>query len=97
MVVPSCDEVLNNFCKFDGVVFFRHLSEEIHIEYASRVTAGEAVDDLFKLATEIVPYFMGHNAETDACDLLMEIDKLDYLLEVVESTTFPRVCIYLTR
>jgi 26S proteasome regulatory subunit N1 len=55
------------------------------------------VDDLFKLAIEIVPYFMAHNAETDACDLLMEIDRLDYLLDVVESSTYQRVCIYLTR
>ena len=79
-----------------GHEYVRHLSEEIHAEYAARQTAGEAVDELFKLATEIVPYFMAHNAETDACDLLMEIDKLDYLLNVVELTTFPRVCIYLT-
>ena len=61
------------------------------------MTAGQSVDELFKLATEIVPYFMAHNAETDACDLLMEIDKLDYLLNVVEATTYQRVCIYLTR
>ncbi|CAB4037408.1 26S proteasome non-ATPase regulatory subunit 2 [Paramuricea clavata] len=39
---------------------------------------------------------MAHNAETDACDLLMEIDRLDYLLDVVESSTYQRVCIYLT-
>lgn len=77
--------------------FSRHLSEEIHVEYAARTTAGQPVEELFKLATQIVPYFMAHNAETDACDLLMEIDKLDHLLDVVEKNTYQRVCIYLTR
>lgn len=79
-----------------GHEYVRHLSEEIRIEYSSRTTAGSFVEDLFKLATLIVPYFMSHNAETDACDLLMEIERLDFLHDVVESTTFQRVCLYLT-
>ena len=78
-------------------MIFRHLSEEIHVEYSLRTTSGEPVEDLFDLTKQIVPYFMSHNAETDACDLLMEIDRLEHLLEVVELTTYQRLCIYLTR
>jgi len=40
---------------------------------------------------------MKHNAETEACDLLMEIEKLDLLVTYADETTFPRVCLYLTR
>ena len=79
------------------MLHYRHLSEEIRLEHSARVTAGTPVDDLFQLATQIVPYFMSHNAETDACDLLMEIERLDILYDVVESTTYQRVCLYLTR
>lgn len=40
---------------------------------------------------------MRHNAEADACDLLMEIERLDLLETFVDKDTFPRVCLYLTR
>ena len=52
---------------------------------------------LLKLIMEIVPYLMSHNAEAEACDALMEIEKLELLEEFVDETAFPRVCLYLTR
>lgn len=52
---------------------------------------------LEKLASEIVPYHMAHNAEADACDLAMEIEKLDMLGTYVDEDAFPRVALYLTR
>jgi len=39
----------------------------------------EGADDLLALVEEIVPYFMDHNSEHDAIDLLMEVDKLEKL------------------
>ena len=36
-------------------------------------------ESLSKIALEIVPFNMKHNAEAEACDLLMEIEKLDHL------------------
>lgn len=51
----------------------------------------------YMLLQEIVPYNMKHNGETDACDLLMEINKLDLLDQFVDKTTYSRVCLYLTR
>ena len=50
-----------------------------------------------KLAKEILPYNMSHNAETEACDLLMEIEHLQLLDNYVDENSFHRVCLYLTR
>ncbi len=40
---------------------------------------------------------MQHNAEIDACDLAMEIERLDLLEQFVDKNTFHRVCLYMTR
>ncbi len=50
-----------------------HLASEAAAEYKSRVEGEEPTEDLFHLAAEIIPYFMAHNAEADACNLLMEV------------------------
>jgi 26S proteasome regulatory subunit N1 len=52
---------------------------------------------LVELAHKIVPYNMAHNAEAEACDLLMEIECLDLLERYVDESAYPRVCLYLTR
>lgn len=57
----------------------------------------EMLDNLVKLAKQIVPYHMNHNAEAEACDLLMEIEKLDLLSDYVDESAYARVCLYLTR
>ena len=76
----------------------RHLSGEIAHEW-NELTEKDAdmKEKLLKLAKEIVPYNMHHNAEAEACDLLMEIERLDLLEEYVDESVFPRVCLYLTR
>ncbi|KHJ84078.1 hypothetical protein OESDEN_16212 [Oesophagostomum dentatum] len=38
---------------------------------------------------------MKHNAEVEACDLLIEIERLDLLMEYVEDVDHQRVCLYL--
>jgi 26S proteasome regulatory subunit N1 len=52
---------------------------------------------LVGLACKIVHYNMAHNAEAEACDLLMEIERLDLLEQYVDESAYPRVCLYLTR
>lgn len=54
-------------------------------------------EKLISLARQIVPYNMAHNAEAEACDLLMEIERLDLLEEYVDDNIYARVCLYLTR
>ena len=76
-------------------IFFRHLAEEIRLEYSER--SDGKTEDLIKLASDIIPYDMKHNAEIDACDLSMEIERLDLLERYVDESTFQRVCLYLVR
>jgi len=40
---------------------------------------------------------MSHNAEADACDLLLEIESLDELVQYVDKNTYERVCLYIVR
>lgn len=80
-----------------GHEYVRHLQGEIAEEYKRRLeTDSEAsVADLIALSEEIVPYCVMHNAEADACDLLMEIERLDLLEQHVDSKCYDRVCLYL--
>lgn len=80
-----------------GHEYVRHLSGEISAEWQEMDTGALArFEEILKLVKQIIPYDMKHNAETEACDLLMEIEKLDMLLDHVDSTTFARVCLYLS-
>jgi len=38
---------------------------------------------LYELKKNIVPYFIKHNAETDAIDLLMEANRILIILNVI--------------
>ena len=40
---------------------------------------------------------MSHNAEAEACDALMEVERLDDLDQYVDETAYTRVCLYLKR
>lgn len=72
-----------------------YISGEIGAEFRSRSDDGRPTDDLIGLAQEIVPYNMRHNAETEACDLLMELERLDLLIDHVDRDAYQRVCLYL--
>jgi len=41
-------------------------------------------DQLLKLVMQIVPSQMKHHAEAEACDLLMEVEKLNVLKDFVD-------------
>jgi 26S proteasome regulatory subunit N1 len=49
------------------------------------------------LALEIVPFFLKHNAEADAVDLLLELEAIDKLPQHVDENTYARVCLYMVR
>ena len=75
----------------------RHLSADIASEWESTETNPELRQRLLSLTNDIIPFLMRHNAEADACDLLMEIEQLDLIETFVDKDTFSRVCLYLTR
>jgi 26S proteasome regulatory subunit N1 len=87
-----------------GHEYVRSLAGEISEEYNARSLEAPAeddvdVDDLMELVDDIVPFQMQHNAEADAVDLLMEVQKLNKLVEkpVVDERNYERVCLYLLR
>lgn len=90
-----------------GHEYVRHLAGEIVAEWNDLTTESadgqdEGMEDLGKkkelirLVEQIVPSQMKHHAEAEACDLLMEVDRLDLLEQYVDKTAFNRVCLYLT-
>ena len=84
-----------------GHEYVRHLSGEIAAEWGYLTGEGEnetdLKDKLIQLVKQIIPYNMAHNAEAEACDLLMEIEHLDLLEHYVDDNMYHRVCLYLTR
>ncbi|OZJ06256.1 hypothetical protein BZG36_00827 [Bifiguratus adelaidae] len=78
-----------------GHEYVRHLSSEVGQEFNHRMDNGEPTDDLMKLALVIVPFFLKHNAEADAVDLLLELEAIDKLPQFVDKNTFARVCLYM--
>lgn len=76
----------------------RHLAGEVAKEWQEVEENDKAQQEtLLKLVKEIVPYNMAHNAEHEACDLLMEIERLDMLEDYIDENAYGKVCLYLTR
>ncbi|KAJ3322676.1 proteasome regulatory particle base subunit, partial [Gonapodya sp. JEL0774] len=79
-----------------GHEYVRHLSTEIIAEFNHLQEMEKPTDHLLKMALEITPFALSHNAEADACDLLLELESLDKLPQFVDKNTYTRVCLYLT-
>lgn len=92
-----------------GHEYIRHLSGEIVTEWNAfdaekeasegadvEMTDNEKKDQLIAMVKQIVPSQMKHHAESEACDLLMEVERLDLLDDHVDKASFSRVCLYLT-
>lgn len=78
-----------------GHEYVRHLAAELGSEYQIRRDDGEGVDDLRELSTDCSIFFLGHNAEADAVDLLEEIEYIEKLKDIVDKDTYARVCLYM--
>lgn len=66
--------------------------EEKHGE--SRTVSAEVLQ---KAAEDCVGFFLSHNAEADAVDLLMEVERIEQLPKYTDEGTYARVCQYLVR
>eukprot|EP01041_Mallomonas_annulata_P006987 gene6987-14202_t len=84
-----------------GHEYIRSLAGEISSEYNVRTSVEDEVDmnDLLGLVDAIVPFQMQHNAEAEAIDLLIEVQRLPQLMDTpaVDERNFERVCLYLLR
>lgn len=94
-----------------GHEYVRHLALEIGQEYQlQQVEAGDdakegltlgtnsgvgSLADVRNLGIKLVPFFLKHNAEADAVDLLLEIEAVEHLPKFVDETTYARVCHYM--
>ncbi|CAJ0934789.1 unnamed protein product, partial [Ranitomeya imitator] len=67
-----------------GHEYVRHLAGEVAKEWQEVEESDKSQrDTLLTLVKEIVPYNMAHNAEHEACDLLMEIEQMDICVSYV--------------
>eukprot|EP00924_Labyrinthula_sp_SR-Ha-C_P009978 snap_masked-scaffold_21-processed-gene-5.64-mRNA-1 protein AED:0.03 eAED:0.06 QI:0/-1/0/1/-1/1/1/0/1001 len=85
-----------------GHEYVRTLCGEISEEFNAQIQAEQADEskkkELTELAHLIVPFLMKQNTETEAVDLLFEIENLEFLLnDFVDEHNFERTCLYLLR
>lgn len=88
-----------------GHEFIRSLAGEIGEEYNQRIIDGADPDvdepflDLLKMVDIIVPFHVTHNAEAEAIDLLIEVQRLKKLLEfdAIDENNYHRICLYLIK
>lgn len=73
----------------------RHLALEIGQEFQSRLNDDKATDDLTELALTLVPFFLKHNAEADAVDILSELEMIEQIVQYLDENTYGRVCLYM--
>ena len=78
-----------------GHEYIRHLALEIGHDYQRRLTDDVDYQDLIDLARTLVPYFLSHNAEADAVDLLSELEIIEEIPKYLDENTYPRVCLYM--
>jgi 26S proteasome regulatory subunit N1 len=78
-----------------GHEYMRHLALEIGQEYEKRMDEDADTDDLLALAHELVPFFLKHNAEADAVDILSELEDIENIPKYLDENTYSRVGLYM--
>ncbi|KAK3202638.1 hypothetical protein GRF29_154g204339 [Pseudopithomyces chartarum] len=78
-----------------GHEYMRHLALEIGREYQKRLNDDNSTDDITDLALSLVPFFLKHNAEADAVDILSELEMIDQIEKYLDDDTYARACLYM--
>ncbi|KAF2451535.1 26S proteasome non-ATPase-like protein regulatory subunit 2 [Karstenula rhodostoma CBS 690.94] len=78
-----------------GHEYMRHLALEIGREYQKRLNDDKSTDDITDLVLSLVPFFLKHNAEADAVDILSELEMIDQIEQYLDADTYTRVCLYM--
>ena len=71
--------------------------EEERIEAEHGESRNFTPKQLQKAAEDCVGFFLSHNAEADAVDLLLEVERIHKLPDWTDDATYGRVCQYLVR
>jgi 26S proteasome regulatory subunit N1 len=80
-----------------GHEYMRHLALEIGREYGNLLNDDKSTEEISNLALELVPFFLKHNAEGDAVDLLSELEMIESIENFLDENTYARVCLYMVR
>ncbi|KAF1362795.1 26S proteasome non-ATPase-like protein regulatory subunit 2 [Lizonia empirigonia] len=78
-----------------GHEYMRHLALEIGREFQNRMNDDKPTDDVTDLASTLVPFFLKHNAEADAVDILSELEMIDQIEQYIDENSYARVCLYM--
>ncbi|KAF3043984.1 proteasome regulatory particle base subunit [Didymella heteroderae] len=78
-----------------GHEYMRHLALEIGREFQNRLNDDKPTDDVTDLGASLVPFFLKHNAEADAVDMLSELEMIDQVEQHIDENTYARVCLYM--
>ena len=76
-----------------GHEYCRHLAAELINTFSS--SSASEKPRLLTQAIELIPFFMKHNGEADACDLLIELEALQQICKFVDANNYNRVCTYI--
>lgn len=80
-----------------GHEYMRHLALEIGQEFQDRLNDDKVADELVDLGLNLVPFFLKHNAEADAVDILSELEMIESIDQYLDDNTFSRVALYMVR
>jgi 26S proteasome regulatory subunit N1 len=103
MVVSNTeDTVLNwvlkgnrkNLCDW-GLEFIRTLSGNIGEEFNKRIDQELPYEELYEFVAIIIPYLINMHSESEAVDLLLEVEKLETIMDFVNQNNYKRICLYL--
>lgn len=83
-----------NLCDW-GLEFIRTLSGNIGEEFNKRIDEELPYEDLYEFVAIIIPYLINTHSESEAVDLLLEVEKLETIMEFVNQNNYKRICLYL--
>ena len=78
-----------------GHEYVRHLALEIGQDFQRRLGEETDVEELIALTRNLVPYFLTHNAEADAVDIMSEMEMIQEIPQYLDENTYARVCLYM--
>lgn len=78
-----------------GLEFIRTLSGNLGEEFNRRIDEELPFEDLYEYVSIIIPYLIETHSESEAVDLLLEVEKLENIMDFVNSNNYKRICLYL--
>lgn len=78
-----------------GEEYVLALAGDLAAEFLDRLESGNDVDVVHRLAAKAMPFLFKSGSEIDAVDLLLEVERMDLLVQFVTEDNFDRIYNYL--